>query len=330
MAGDTKFEERLQTFAARAKRVAPLCVNEQQTKVSLINPYLEALGYDIRDPAVCRFEYTADLGGGKEKVDYAIMRDSAPKILIEAKAATADFSHVVAAPGQLQRYFMTENAEFAALTNGIVWQWYKGNQKGKLEDPRFLVHDVRFPKKAEMQWLEGIAGPRFDPEKANERADAAQIASAITNWIEETRHRPSDQFVGIIMKEKNLGQQRTKRLEQVRQSFIATFEEYVDRETNRVLAAARDQQREESRHQSGMPGDNNAPKREREPRIVPLDDGGPPLNPSSQARAWRLKGGTWKRESNGRDLFVAVMRHLASIDVRGSKRFYDEAVTASG
>lgn len=328
MASDTQLEERLKAFAARAKRVAPLCDNEEQTKVSLINPYLEILGYDVRDPAVCRLEYRADIGRGNEKVDYAIMRDSSPQILIEAKAATADFSNAVGAPPQLQRYFIAENVEFAALTNGVVWQWYRGSQEGKLRETPFLVHDVRSPEMAEMPWLRSVAGPYFDAKTARDHAEAASIASAIISWIEEARHRPSDELVRTIMKEKKLGHAFAPRVERVRQSFIATFDVYVDRETDRLLAAARDQQREEPRPPSDML--ESAPEREREPRIVRLDDGGPPLNSHTRARAWRLKGGAWTRMSTGRDLMVAVMRYLASIDGRGRQRFYDEAVTVSG
>ena len=62
MTEDSRLEEKLEAFSARARRIAPACDNEEQTKVSLINPYLEILGYDVRDPMVCRLEYTADIG----------------------------------------------------------------------------------------------------------------------------------------------------------------------------------------------------------------------------------------------------------------------------
>ena len=68
MGSDSQLEERLDAFAARAKRIAPLCDNEEQTKVSLINPYLEILGYDVRDPAVCRLEYRADISRGPKRL----------------------------------------------------------------------------------------------------------------------------------------------------------------------------------------------------------------------------------------------------------------------
>ena len=213
MAGDSRLEEKLEAFSVRAKRIASACDNEEQTKVSLINPYLEILGYDVRDPLVCRLEYRADIGQGREKVDYAIMRDGRPSILIEAKPATADFSAALQAPVQLQRYFMAEDAEFAALTNGVVWQWYRLAQEGKLLGTPFLVHDVRSPTAAELRWLYSVSEPHFDPKKTRAQAEESRIASAILDWIEETRLRPSDHLLRIIMRDRNLGSATVPRVE---------------------------------------------------------------------------------------------------------------------
>ena len=91
---------RMQAFATMARSLVPKCENEEQTKISLINPYLEILGYDVRDPDVCRFEFKAAIFKSNEKVDYAIMQDGKPAILIEAKAATTQFSEHASVPVQ--------------------------------------------------------------------------------------------------------------------------------------------------------------------------------------------------------------------------------------
>ena len=329
MTGDSRLEEKLEAFSARARRIAPACDNEEQTKVSLINPYLEILGYDVRDPLVCRLEYRADIGQGREKVDYAIMRDDRPSILIEAKPATADFSAALEAPAQLQRYFIAENAEFAVLTNGVVWRWYRAAPDGKLLGTPFLVHDVRSPSPSDLDWLRSVSEPNFDPKATRATAEQTSIASAIMSWIEEARRQPSDELVRLIIKAKGLGYASPARVERMRRSFVATFEAYMDREADRLLDAARDQQREDPRPASDEPG-TASKKKEEEPAVVDLGDGGTPIGPNSHERAWRVKGGPWQRESNGRDLMLSVIRHLASIDVRGRQRFYGEAVDRWG
>ena len=78
----------METFAVRARSIVHLCENEEQTKVSLINPYLEMLGYDVRDPRYVRLEVRADIHTGNEKVDYAILREDRPWMVVEAKKAS--------------------------------------------------------------------------------------------------------------------------------------------------------------------------------------------------------------------------------------------------
>ena len=234
------------------------------------------------------------------------------------------------APPQLQRYFMAENAEFAVLTNGVVWQWYRGGQDGKLLETPFLVHDIRSPGAAELRWLQSVSEPQFDSKNTRSQAEDVSIASSILNWIEETRHRPDDELLRLIIRNRKLGVATANRIERVRQSFVATFEAYIDRETDRLLAAARDQQREEPRAPIDEPEPTSGAEVADPAALVDLDDGNAPIRRDSMERAWRVSGGSWRRERNGRELMVSVIRHLASIDIRGRQRFYDEAVDRWG
>ena len=325
MTDDTKLEEQLEAFAARARRVIPDCDNEEQTKISLINPYLELLGYDVRDPAVCRLEYAADIGKAGERVDYAIMRGGQPSILVEAKAATVDLS-AQALPSQLQRYFMAVKADFAAYTNGVVWQWYRSLNGYELDRVPFLVHDVRSPNAAERRWLRSVSGPAFDPARAHDLAEDAHIASAIMNWIGETRHRPSDALLRLIVQERSLGRATAGRIEQVRRSFVPTFRTYIDNEIDSRFDAARDRQSDEVGDQApaGAALDDDST------HAVDLGDGGKPLSSGSFERAWRVRGEAWRRCASGRALVLDIARYLARLDARGRERFYAEAVHRDG
>ncbi|HWQ52652.1 MAG TPA: type I restriction endonuclease [Bryobacteraceae bacterium] len=99
---------------------------EEATKQALILPMLDALGYDIWNPAEVCPEYEADFaikkGGQKEKVDLAIIIDGQPRIYFEVKSADTllDGHH-----GQLARYFnATQSVSLAVLTNGIEYWFY--------------------------------------------------------------------------------------------------------------------------------------------------------------------------------------------------------------
>ena len=52
--------DHLQTLAKRAKESAENLQNEEATKMALITPFIQALGYDIFNPAEVMPEYSAD------------------------------------------------------------------------------------------------------------------------------------------------------------------------------------------------------------------------------------------------------------------------------
>ena len=102
-----------------------------------------SLGYDVFNPLEVVPEYTADVGTKKgEKVDYAIIKDNTPLIIIECKRcdhtlSDSDYS-------QLYRYFTTTEAKIAILTNGVSYRFYTDLEKSNLLDSTpFLEFDIR-------------------------------------------------------------------------------------------------------------------------------------------------------------------------------------------
>lgn len=68
-----EFEEKLNQFVERVKKIKDSINTEEATKTSLIMPFFSLLGYDVFNPNEFTPEYTADVGIKKgEKVDYAI------------------------------------------------------------------------------------------------------------------------------------------------------------------------------------------------------------------------------------------------------------------
>lgn len=308
---------RMQAFAATARNLAPKCTNEEQTKVSLINPYLEILGYDVRDPDICRFEFTADIGKSNEKVDYAIMRDGKPAIFIEAKSASRQFSAQDRVPVQLQRYFMSEEAEFAVFTNGVVWNWYSSHGNRKLEETPFKTHNVCHPEPADMDWLWSVSGYVPDSRRAAEQADAERMRTAFREWIRDIRRSPSDDFIRFLLKEVkkdglNFGHATQARVEESKEHFRFTFEHYIDGEMNRVLNEARERLDDDDKPNSANEQEDGL------------------LSNEPDGMAWRVRGGDWQREKSGRTLQLSVVRWLASVDKRGADSFYRNALDGFG
>ena len=81
------FKDTLKAFIDRVEMLKDTIQTEEATKMSLIVPFFQILGYDVFNPLEFCPEYTADVGIKKgEKVDYAILVKNEPVILIEAKA----------------------------------------------------------------------------------------------------------------------------------------------------------------------------------------------------------------------------------------------------
>jgi len=120
--------QRLKTLASQILNRLPAVKGrgEEATKQALILPMLDALGYDIWNPAEVCPEYNADFAikklGQKEKVDLAVLLEDVPRIYIEVKAVDVALN---GHEGQLARYFnATPSVSLAILTNGIEYRFF--------------------------------------------------------------------------------------------------------------------------------------------------------------------------------------------------------------
>ena len=78
--------DRLKQISERITKTKEQVQNEEATKNAFILPFIQALGYDVFNPLEVTPEYTADIGIKKgEKVDYCIMIEGQPAILMECK-----------------------------------------------------------------------------------------------------------------------------------------------------------------------------------------------------------------------------------------------------
>ena len=123
----------IETIKSRIERHGTsLRENEIRTRMALIDPLLQALGWDTSDPALVLPEY--DVSG--RKADYALLGDDgSPATTVEAKKLGEPLS-----PHRMQmlNYSNASGVEFAGLTDGDRWELYEVFQRGQLEDRRIL------------------------------------------------------------------------------------------------------------------------------------------------------------------------------------------------
>ena len=131
------FIDKVKQFSKRIDMLKGNLATEEATKTALIMPFFNLLDYDVFNPIEFVPEFTADIGTKKgEKVDYAIMKDNNPVILIEAKGVNDDLTKHDA---QLFRYFTSTNAKFAILTNGIIYKFFTDlEEPNKMDEKPFL------------------------------------------------------------------------------------------------------------------------------------------------------------------------------------------------
>ena len=106
--------------------------NEAQTRVSLIDPLLRALGWDTADPALVRPEYNVR---GK-RADYALLDwQGNAAVLLEAKKLSEPLS---AHRSQVAAYASELGIKYPALTNGSKWEMYDNSIFVPIEQRRIL------------------------------------------------------------------------------------------------------------------------------------------------------------------------------------------------
>ena len=80
--------ETIETIKSRIAEDREVMVgSETRTKTVLIEPLLRALGWDVSEPKKVLTEYHSTVFGIKsgERVDYALMKNGEPNIVVEAK-----------------------------------------------------------------------------------------------------------------------------------------------------------------------------------------------------------------------------------------------------
>ena len=118
--------------------------NEIRTRVSLIDPLLCLLGWDVSDPELVTPEYTqsdSSVGSSSWAADYALLHsDGRPAAVLEAKRLGEPLAtHRM----QMLNYANAWGIEYAGLTDGNHWELYRVFEPGRLEERRILEVAIR-------------------------------------------------------------------------------------------------------------------------------------------------------------------------------------------
>ncbi|MFJ6653959.1 type I restriction endonuclease [Microbacterium sp. NPDC091313] len=191
-----EFQDRVAALATKVTNQASAIGTEEATKNAFVMPFISTiLGYDVFDPLEVVPEFTADVGIKKgEKVDYAIMRDGEVQILIECKASTG--TPKIEHASQLFRYFSTTNARIAALTNGVVWQFFTDlDAPNRMDAKPFLVLDLMDIDETLLPEVQKLSKANFDLESIINAAEELKYVGALKREIANQFREPSDEWI---------------------------------------------------------------------------------------------------------------------------------------
>ncbi len=205
--------DKLRRVGERFVKLQDQVQTEEATKNAFVMPFISALGYDVFNPLEVVPEYIADVGVKKgEKVDYCILKDGEPIIIIECKHWKEKLDpHKT----QLHRYFHVTNGRFAILTNGIDYRFYSDLEaNNKMDEKPFLEFNLTKITEGVANELKRFQVENFDADEIINVASDLKYSKEIKEILSKELKSPSDNFVKYFTSQVYQGRVTSKVLEQ--------------------------------------------------------------------------------------------------------------------
>lgn len=232
-----KLRENLKTLGSRVEKLAPSITNEEQTKNAFIMPFFQTLGYDVFNPLEFVPEFTADVGIKKgEKVDYAMVIDGEPQLLIECKSINEKLTNH---DSQLFRYFGTTTSKFGILTNGREYRFYTDlDEKNKMDKTPFLTIDVTKFKDNQFLEIAKFHKENFDISKITSSASELKYLNNLKEFLTNNIEEPSESFTTYLVSQIYDGRKTKNTIEEFTPIIKKGFNQFITERVNEKLSAA--------------------------------------------------------------------------------------------
>ncbi|MDP4270937.1 MAG: type I restriction enzyme HsdR N-terminal domain-containing protein [Bacteroidota bacterium] len=231
------FKDSIKQLSERVEKLKENIQTEEATKNAFIMPFISSLGYDVFNPLEVVPEYTCDIGTKKgEKIDYAILKDDEPIILIECKHWMQDLNlH----DNQLLRYFHVSKAKFGILTNGIIFKFYTDLETpNKMDEKPFLEINISDLREVQIEEIKKFHKSYFDINNIISSASELKYTSALKTLIASEFQSPSPELVRLLSKQVYDGVITTKLLDQFTGLVKKSLAYYVNDQINDRLKSA--------------------------------------------------------------------------------------------
>lgn len=232
-----ELNEKLYELTQRIISLKDSITTEEATKTSMIMPFFQLLGYDVFNPLEFVPEFTADVGIKKgEKVDYAIILDDEPLILIECKSCTKSLDKH---SSQLFRYFGTTNAKFAILTNGLSYQFFTDlEDKNKMDMRPFLTINMLDLNDRDVTEIAKFQKSVIDVDDILNSAENLKYSRLIKDCFANHIETPTTEFVKFILNDVYEGIKTQKVIDDFTPIIKRAVSQYISDSMNTKIKAA--------------------------------------------------------------------------------------------
>lgn len=232
-----KFIEQIKNLATRIETLKDSIATEEATKTAIVMPFFQILGYDVFNPLEFSPEFTADVGIKKgEKVDYAILNDGSPIILIECKSIAENLTKH---DSQLFRYFGTTSAKFGILTNGIEYKFFTDlEEPNKMDTTPFFTFNILELRDIHIQEIAKFRKETFDLENISSTASDLKYLNALKDYLSVQFENPDEEFVKFLVQQIYVGLKTKNALEKFTPIIAKGLKQIVTEKVNDKLNAA--------------------------------------------------------------------------------------------
>lgn len=232
-----ELQTQLKSLADKIHQLKDKIETEESTKHAFVLPFINTLGYDTFNPLEVVPEYVADIGIKKgEKVDYAIVQNGEPIMIIECKNWKENLS---VHGSQLFRYFHVSKTRFALLTNGIQYQFFTDlDEKNKMDEKPFFEFDITNLKDSAVNEVAKFHKSNFDINKILDNASSLKYIKEIRKQIDSEIDNPSPEFVRLFANKVYNGRLTEKVMDEFTELVQKAFGQLIGEKINERLHLA--------------------------------------------------------------------------------------------
>jgi hypothetical protein len=174
-------------------------MDEENTKVKLVQPFLELLGWDLYSTEVA-LEYTIPMASGNTHVDYALLVGDSPVVFVEAKPVRSALTDDEVR--QLRSYMRQElDVDWGILTNGTSFEVLtKNHQQNSGEEVSVVQFDLddlaENPDVLELLTKESIRSGKSD-----EIAEQVAQTNRAIRYLREHEDSVTESVAGAVERE---------------------------------------------------------------------------------------------------------------------------------